>query len=75
MFGRKKLFLTLEKLLRTILLLTLGVFKGRKCISNIQPVYGRPRPVNAVGKELDGTGRHAVDGTRPTRKDGDSGQP
>jgi hypothetical protein len=35
----------------------------------------RPRPVNAFGKGLDGTGRHAVDGTRPTRKDGDGGQP
>jgi hypothetical protein len=35
----------------------------------------RTRPVKSSGGTLDGTGRHAVDGTRPTRKDGDGGQP
>ncbi|KAJ6534516.1 hypothetical protein DFH09DRAFT_1405611 [Mycena vulgaris] len=34
----------------------------------------RPRPVNVFWPRLDGTGRHAVYGTRPTRKDGDGGQ-
>jgi hypothetical protein len=63
-----------------ILLLTLDVFKRKKMHfahqTRLRPSTAcRPRPVNEFGKALDGTGRHAVDGTRPTRKDGDGGQP
>ncbi|KAJ7691437.1 hypothetical protein B0H17DRAFT_1133746 [Mycena rosella] len=35
----------------------------------------RTRPANDFAQGLDGTGRHAADGTRHTRKYGDGGQP
>ncbi|KAJ7655410.1 hypothetical protein B0H17DRAFT_1265926 [Mycena rosella] len=35
----------------------------------------RTRPANCFAQGLDGTGRHAADGTRHTRKYGDGGQP
>ncbi|KAJ6601557.1 hypothetical protein B0H10DRAFT_1958412 [Mycena sp. CBHHK59/15] len=49
--------------------------RARRATKPSTAVSGRPSPSRTSFQRLDGTGRHAADGTRHTRKDGDGGQP
>ncbi|KAJ6580262.1 hypothetical protein B0H10DRAFT_2341571 [Mycena sp. CBHHK59/15] len=62
-----------EMSLRNYLVLTEE--RARHATKPSTAVSGRPSPSRTSFQRLDGTGRHAADGTRHTRKDGDGGQP